>query len=564
MSITPEHAKAHASAPAVTCCRFAAGTIVGPQHLEDPTILPELEKSGLLQIPGDCLTIGEVLGATLQESVDGFTPLMSHILQVSPDRPVCSGTSPQTHAHELHTEKCLRKHFRIAKVRRGKRTEIHGKTLYLRDDICQDARQTDAFVVDIELDIIDSSRYGEYSHTIMDVQPIATKEVGDLGSGITRVLDGVVIVITGTDEHGVQIGEFGSSEGAMDRTIMWGRPGAPDHGDILIKSQVTIKAHTNMERPGPLAAHKATEFITQEIRNALKHLDERLVVATDVLAHTRRPGQPKVVLIKEIMGQGAMHDNLLLPVEPVGIVGAKSNIDLGNVPVVVSPLQCLDGCVHALTCVGPASKETSRHYWREPLVLAVLEDDELDLCAVIFVGSPQSNADKLYVSHILGRTVEALGVDGAMVTTEGFGNNHIDFASHIEQIGTRGIAVVGMTYAAFQGQLVIGNASMDALVELNKSVSGRENGVLATNTLTHEDAVRAMAMLKAKMAGETITAADSTWNPQVKRDNLAKIAHTTGQKIALVATETSLPHRAGEMTATRFDLVTDQKSDDYI
>jgi hypothetical protein len=40
----------------------------------------------------------------------------------------------------------------------------------------------------------------------MDVQPIATKE-GDaiLGEGATRVLDGVVMMLTGTDEGGVQI-----------------------------------------------------------------------------------------------------------------------------------------------------------------------------------------------------------------------------------------------------------------------------------------------------------------------------------------------------------------------
>ena len=37
----------------------------------------------------------------------------------------------------------------------------------------------------------------------MDVQPIATKE-GDaiLGEGATRVLDGVVMMLTGTDEGG--------------------------------------------------------------------------------------------------------------------------------------------------------------------------------------------------------------------------------------------------------------------------------------------------------------------------------------------------------------------------
>ena len=100
--------------------------------------------------------------------------------------------------------------------------------------------------------------------------------------------------------------------------------------------------------------------------------------------------------------------------------------------------------------------------------------EELDLCAVILVGSPQSDGEKRYVSRLLGMTVEAMDVAGAIVTTEGFGNNHIDFASHIEQIGQRGIPVVGMTYSAVQGQLVMGNAYMDAMVELNKSATGME------------------------------------------------------------------------------------------
>ncbi|MCG4734922.1 D-proline reductase (dithiol) proprotein PrdA, partial [Casaltella massiliensis] len=76
--------------------------------------------------------------------------------------------------------------------------------------------------------------------------------------------------------NGVQIGEFGSSEGVLETNIMWGRPGAPDKGDIFIKTQVTVKAGTNMERPGPLAAHCASDYITQEIREALKKAEESL------------------------------------------------------------------------------------------------------------------------------------------------------------------------------------------------------------------------------------------------------------------------------------------------
>lgn len=241
------------------------------------------------------------------------------------------------------------------------------------------------------------------------------------------------------------------------------------------------------------------------------------------------------------MGQGAMHDNLILPMEPVGVLGAKPNVDLGNVPVMTSPLEVLDGCIHALTCIGPASKEMSRHYWREPLVLEALHDEELDLCGVLFVGSPQINAEKFYVSKRVGQTVEALDVDGAFITTEGFGNNHIDFASHHEQIGKRGIPVVGLSFCAVQGALVVGNPYMTNMVDNNKSESGIENEVLACNTLCKEEAVRAIAMLKAAMSGEEVKPAEKKWNPNVKANNIELIQKATGEKIDLVANEQSLP-----------------------
>jgi D-proline reductase (dithiol) PrdA len=165
----------------------------------------------------------------------------------------------------------------------------------------------------------------------------------------------------------------------------------------------------------------------------------------------------------------------------------------------------------------------------------MMQDAEVDFCAVVCVGSPQAYAEKVYVSKLLGMMIEALEVNGVIVTTEGFGNNHVDFASHLEQIGKRGIPVVGMTYAAVQGQLVVGNASMDALVDLNKSPQGLENEVLAYNTLCPEDAIRAIAMLKAKMAGEVIQPAPRVWDPAIKARDLQLIEHMTGQKVTLEA-----------------------------
>ena len=433
-------------------------------------------------------------------------------------------------------------HLKIEKVEFGEETKIEGTTLFIRKEgICEEAVETQELVEALELDIITPDRYNEFSNTIMDVQPLATKVEGELGEGVTRVLDGVVFIVSGTDSTGVQIGEFGSSEGEMDKNIMWGRPGAPDKGEIFVKTNVTIKAHSNMERPGPLAAHRASDYIAQEIREAIKKADPSLVVEEEEIVQYRRPGKPKVLIVKEIMGQGAMHDNLILPVEPVGTLGAKPNVDLGNLPVLLNPLELVDGGIHALTCIGPASKEMSRHYWREPLVHAAMRDEEIDLVGIMLVGSPQANSDKFYVSRRLGQTVECMGIDGAIVTTEGFGNNHVDFSSHIEQIGKRGVKVVGASYCAVQGALVVGNKYMGAMCDNNKSKQGIENEILSNNTLCPEDAIRQLAMLKTLLGGGEIKAAERKWNPNVKLNNIEVIEKTTGKKIELVENEQVLP-----------------------
>lgn len=617
MAITEETAMEHKDSFAITCCRFEEGTIIGPSNIEDPNIIPDLEDSGLLDIPENCLKIGEVLGAKLKKTVDALTPLTEDLVeginkmeknkkleggeieevkeetkeikkQYKPQVVNNSGNIkihigegkdinieipyPITNNHMMQDNdvaqdvnkienereeekttkiyedkeirKLKRKYFKIEEVKFDSETKIEGKTLYIRKGICKDAMSKEELVVDMKLDIITPDRYNEFSNTIMDVQPIATKEEGELGEGITRVIDGVVMMVTGTDENGVQIGEFGSSEGIMEENIMWNRPGSPEKGEIFIKTDVMIKEGKNMERPGPMAAHKVTDYITQEIREALKKVNEDLVIKTEEYVQKRRPNKKKIVIVKEIMGQGAMHDNYILPQEPVGVLGAKANVDLGNVPIVVSPLQVLDGCIHALTCIGPASKETSRHYFREPLVLEAMMDEELDLAAVIFLGSPQANSEKFYVSKLLGMTVEAMDIDGAIVTTEGFGNNHVDFASHIEEIGRRGISVVGMTFAAVQGQLVVGNKYMNAMVDNNKSEDGIENEILSNNCLCKEDAIRAIYMLKAEMAGEKILSPDRKYSSEVKLNNIDLIEKGTGKgtgnKIELVENEGSL------------------------
>ena len=98
-----------------------------------------------------------------------------------------------------------------------------------------------------------------------------------------------------------------------------------------------------------------------------------------------------------------------------------------------------------------------------------------------------------------------------------------------------------MTFAANQGALVVGNEYMTHMIDLNKSKLGIENEILSNNTLCKEDAIRAIAMLKAAMANEHVKEAERKWNANVKINNIEILEKTYESKIGLVDNEQILP-----------------------
>lgn len=577
MSITNETVNQHKKDPAIVCCRTTKGTIIGPGELEDPNILPDLEDSGLVEIPSNVLNIGQVIGAKLLKDIDGLTPLTADLLEgiveevkeennkvqnggdkvenisankvtqcsggivrltvdqmngVNLEFPVGAFNGASIGSSEEITEKIedeivstlKKREFAVKKVELGKETSFKDGVLTIKEELCKEALKADPLVKKLEMDIITPDNRHVYSNTIMDVIPVATKVEGQLGEGITHILNGMVFILTGVDEAGIQVHEFGSCEGYLDEKIIYGKPGCPDKDDIIVRVHAIIQDKTGMERRGPYAAHKACDVIIQEIRKVLKETPASEAEKEETFNQVKRHGRPRVLLVKEIMGQGAMHDNVMLPTEPAGVHGGRQNVDLGNVPVILSVNEVRDGGIHALTCIGPASKEDTRHYFREPVLEALAADEELDIVGVAFIGSPQVNDEKAFVSKRLGAMTDTMKLDGAIVTTEGFGNNHIDFSYNIEEIGKRGINVVGVTYAAYQGQLVVGNKYMDAMIEVNKDKGGFESELLGENTITMDDAKRAVLMLKNKIAGVEIEPAERKWSQQVIDEN-QKIAN---------------------------------------
>lgn len=580
MSITNETLKLHMKDPAIFCCRRQKGLVISAADLEDPTLFDDMEEAGLLTLSPDGLKIEQVLGSTLIKDVEALTPITTDVLDkindtapvkndasknivkedkddllkkivhtttggngmihieiekaenitgLKLDIPVFAGgsnaeevaapTMPKAVAGEKKSIRTLvKKHMKITDVEIGEKTSIKDGKISIDKNIVEKAVKEDPLCKSIKLDVIYPDKRHVYTETIMDVCPIATKVEGELGEGITKVADGVVFMLTGVDEDGVQVHEFGSSEGYLDEKMYFGHPGCADENDIIIRCHVVIQKNTGMTRPGPFSAHKCQDYIIQAVRDELKNYDGE-VLHEEVCEDVRRSGNPRVVLVKEIMGQGAMHDNVICPTEPCGILGGQKNVDCGNVPIMLTPNQVRDGSIHALTCIGPATKEMTRHYIREPLVEGLAADDEFDLIGVVFVGSPQVNDEKMWVSERLGSLLESLDIDGCIITTEGFGNNHIDFIQHIEQAGKRDIPVVGVSFCAYQGQLVVGNKYATAMVEENMDMGGFENNVAGCSCVTKEVAARAIQMLKNKMAGVDIKPASKKWSNDIINAN---------------------------------------------
>ena len=581
MSISVEYANEHKDSPAVLCCRAEEGTVLSAHNLEDSGLLSLEGALSIGQVLGARLTktadsltpvtlelvdqiqeqeeetegkereeayaqdlseaaaqaaypysgiqgantlklhIGEGKGIDIELPLGGYPTADVATLSkkaATQEKETVEMAGKDILAHEL-----TKYIFPIHKVILGNETKIEDGVLTVRKTLEEDAKGASPIIKDVKVDLITPDNQDVYTNSMMDICPIAVKKEGKLGEGVTYEAGGVVVMLTGVEESGKQCSDAASSDGIFSEKVIFGRPGAPDKDDIVIRVHVVIEDGYQMERPGPMAAHKAADILTQEIREALRELDKEKAAEKQVLDDIKHIGKPRVLYVKEILGQGAMHDNLILPEEPCGYVGARPNVDLGNVPVFLRVNEVRDGGIHALTCITPDTKETTRLYFREPIIDLLAHDPQIHFLGVLFVGSPQACTEKFYVSERVGAVVESMNIDGCIVSTEGFGNNHVDFASHIEQIGRQGIPVVGTSFCGIQGALVVGNKYMDTMVDMCVSEDGWETDNLCENQMTPEVAQRCVAMMKNKMMGRSFKKAERQWSQAVADSNAEKI-----------------------------------------
>lgn len=149
--------------------------------------------------------------------------------------------------------------------------------------------------------------------------------------------------------------------------------------------------------------------------------------------------------------------------------------------------------------IGPSTKETSLHHFRDPLLDVVSADEDLDLMGIMLVGTPDDNEEKMLVGTRAAVWAEAMRADGVIMSMDGWGNSDVDFANTAEQLGKRGIPATGLKFSGTSGQFVVTNDYLGGIMDFNKSAEGVETNMVGENNVTKLDARKVTARLKLEM-----------------------------------------------------------------
>ena len=253
-------------------------------------------------------------------------------------------------ANDIELRRLVIKAYHMDNVEMGDENKItcDGKMTINNDCLKDLAAKYGEIIEKIDVQIIKPGEHDRFTNTIMDIIPISVKVLGKCGEGITHTVTGVYVMPTGVDVDGEQAHEFGSSEGNLKDMLHLGRAGTPGEDDYIISFDITFKKGMGQERYAIIDAYKAVEEWMNTFRAQLKKFEGSKATEKHEYYDRIRPGQKKVLVIKEMIAHGAMLDTWIFPDEPSGVEGGKSLIDYGCTPIMLTPNEFRDGAIKAM------------------------------------------------------------------------------------------------------------------------------------------------------------------------------------------------------------------------
>ena len=248
---------------------------------------------------------------------------------------------------DIELRRLVIKAFHMTDVKMGDENKIttDGKMTICKDGLDALAAKYSKVIEKIDIEVIDPGDHDRYTNTIMDIIPISVKVLGKCGEGITHTITGVYVMPTGVDVDGEQAHEFGSSEGNLKDMLYLNRAGTPADDDFIISFNITFKKGMGQERYAIIDAYRMVEEWMNTFRAQLKKFEGTKCTERHEYYDRIRPGQEKVLVIKEMSAHGAVHDTWTLANQPSGVEGGKSLIDYGAMPVMLTPNEFSDGAI---------------------------------------------------------------------------------------------------------------------------------------------------------------------------------------------------------------------------
>lgn len=280
--------------------------------------------------------------------------------------------------------------------------------------------------------------------------------VDTVGSGKTYALKGMAVVTAGRI--------VGFQEGIID---MKG-PGA-DYTPfskllnlVLVVEPVEGLSQHEYEQSVRLAGLKTASFIG----DLAKKLTPDSVREYETLSITegikKYPDLPRVGYVLMLQSQGLLHDTYVYGVD------AKKSLS-----TIIMPTEIMDGAIISGNCVSACDKNTTYHHMNNPVIEDLFDEHgkTLNFAAVIITNENVYLADKKRSSDWASKLAEFLGLDGVIISQEGFGNPDTDLILNCKKAEAKGIKTVIITdeYAGRDGK---SQSLADADVSANACVTG--------------------------------------------------------------------------------------------
>ncbi len=289
-----------------------------------------------------------------------------------------------------------------------------------------------------------------------EVFPGFIGDVETVGQGATLVLSGAAVVtcgkIVGFQEGIIDMSGPGAEYTPFSRTF---------NIVLVVEPADDLEKH-NYESACRLAGLRVAHFLASAVKDSAKGEVQSYALPDLAKAMTSFPGLPKVAYLYMLQSQGLLHDTYVYGVDAKKII-----------PTLIHPNEVMDGAIVSGNCVSACDKNSTYSHQNNPIISSMYErhGKDFNFVGCIITNENTTLADKKRSSSYAVKLAGMLGVEGVIISEEGFGNPDTDLIMNCRKAEQSGIKTVLVTdeYAGRDGA---SQSLADACPEADAVVTG--------------------------------------------------------------------------------------------